>query len=625
MDNHLKKYAILILLASLSASCSMNRSDSSSELAFDNTEESLEWLDEAKFGMFVHWGLYSIPAGEWKGLEVPYISEWIMKRARIPATEYAELARDFNPTGFNAEEWVKVAKDAGMKYIIVTAKHHDGFAMFDSRVSDYDIVDRTPYGKDPMKELAEACHKNGLKLGFYYSNDQDWYEPDGTGNDWDYDPAEKDFQLYLDEKVKPQVRELLSNYGPLAIIWFDTPMAIQPEQSKELVDLVHSIQPACLVSNRVGHGMGDYKGFGDNQVPGGIEEGVWETCGTTNHSWAFKRSDHAWKSSKLLTQLLTNIVSKGGVYLLNVGPDARGVIPSEAIGNLKEVGDWLKRNGESVYGAEPSINNQEFDWGTMTRKGGRLFLQIHRMPEEGIELKGFKAKVTGAHLLSDMQTHIKFHQNEGTLTLETGEGLSAIDPFIPVIVLETEGTLEVDNTLTNKSNGIISLPAYLAEQLLSEDSQLKAEGDVLRFLPKNLQDQLKWDFYTEMTGDYKIILVVANHHWNGFVPGNEVMCRFEGENFSTDVTDSYRLENLNTLTWQDSPVEIGSISISEKGAHSLEFKPLKVSPKGLRVRIIELVPEDLDYKEVHHYKIRTPNTPLVDEFAQFNTELEKIK
>jgi len=207
--------------------------------------------------MLIHWGLYSILVGEWKGEVVPGLGEWIMHRARIPVADYELLAKQFNPIKFDAAKWVSLAKSAGQKYIVITAKHHDGFCMFKSEVSRYNIVDATPFGRDPMKELAAECERQGMRLGFYYSQTQDWHHPDGDGNDWDYDEQGKDFAGYIESYVKPQVRELLTNYGPVGIMWFDTPKQITAEQSRSLLDLCHKIQPGCLVCGRVGNALGD--------------------------------------------------------------------------------------------------------------------------------------------------------------------------------------------------------------------------------------------------------------------------------------------------------------------------------------------------------------------------------
>jgi alpha-L-fucosidase len=242
----------------------------------------LAWFRDAKFGMFIHWGLYAVPAGVWKGEQIPGIGEWIMLRARIPVREYEQVARQFNPTRFNAAEIVALAKEAGQQYLVITSKHHDGFCMFDSAVTSYDIVDATPFGRDPIRELADECARQGIRFGFYYSQTQDWHHPDGDGNDWDYVEAEKDFNGYIENYVKPQVRELLTAYGPICLIWFDTPKRITPEQSRSLVDLVHELQPDCLVNGRIGNALGDYAETRDNVIPDTAVDADWEIPATIN-------------------------------------------------------------------------------------------------------------------------------------------------------------------------------------------------------------------------------------------------------------------------------------------------------------------------------------------------------
>src|SRR4030095_3533264 len=318
-------------------------------------DRRMKWFREARFGMFIHWGLYTVPAGEWKGKLIPGLGEWIMNRAKIPVAEYEPLTRQFNPVKFNADEWVKVAKDAGMKYLVITSKHHDGFAMYDSKVSPYNIVKATPFKRDPLKELAEACQKANIKFGFYYPQKQDGHERDAVGNDWDWpDESKKNFASYLEEKVKPQVRELLTNYGPIGLIWFDTPRNMTKAQSQQLADLVHSIQPDCLVSGRVGNGVGDYDSAGDNQISVGQVHRDWETPVTMNDTWGFKKDDHNWKSPAILIRQVLQVISRGGHYLLNVGPTAQGAIPEPSVTRLAEVGRWLRVNNEAVYGNGPS-------------------------------------------------------------------------------------------------------------------------------------------------------------------------------------------------------------------------------------------------------------------------------
>lgn len=335
-----------------------------------------KWWKEAKFGMFIHWGLYSQLAGEWKGQKVKGIGEWIMKRLNISVEEYEKIAEEFNPVDFNADEWVSLAKETGMKYIVITAKHHDGFAMYHSKCSKYNIVDATPFKRDPMKELADKCEKAGIKLCFYYSQAQDWHDPNGYG----YGPVpdeEKNFKKYLEEKCKPQIRELLTQYGEIGMIWFDTPMIMSPEHSREIAELVKSIQPNCLVSGRIGNEFGDYMSTGDNKIPSLPYYGDWEVPATLNDTWGYKKDDDSWKSPEQLIKLLVKINSRGGNYLLNVGPDGKGVIPKPSVDILKRVGKWMEENGESIYATKPvPVFPYEVEGIMFTHKPHKLYMHV---------------------------------------------------------------------------------------------------------------------------------------------------------------------------------------------------------------------------------------------------------
>jgi alpha-L-fucosidase len=419
-------------------------------------EARLQWFREAKFGLFIHWGLYAIPAGEWRGKPVPGIGEWIMNRAQIPVREYEALAAQFNPVKFDADAWARLAEDAGMKYMVITSKHHDGFALFDSKVSRYDVVDATPFKRDVLKELAAACRRRGIRLGFYYSQAQDWHEPNGAGNTWDFGPDEKkDFDLYLREKAEPQVRELLTGYGPVALVWFDTPRMMTPERAQRFTDTVRSLQPDTLIDGRLG-AAGDYVSTGDNVIPSRVGGEAWETPATINHTWGYRKDDHDWKSPGEVTFRLVDIVSKGGNYLLNVGPMADGAIPTPSQDVLRTVGRWLKANGEAVYGAGPTPFGDELGEATargtkdlrgnplflsrnewrVTTTPGRLYFTFFQEPRAPFELPAMKNAVKRAYRLADgAPVEVRAEGGRPVLVIER----PLVDPMATVVVVEIEG------------------------------------------------------------------------------------------------------------------------------------------------------------------------------------------
>ena len=414
------------------------------------TAKRLAWWSDARFGMFIHWGLYAQWGCHYPGTNGEMLnggSEHMMHRLKIPLADYAKIADVFNPTNFSADEWVGIAKNAGMKYMVITSKHHDGFAMFDSASSDFNIVKRTSWQRDPIKELANACAKQGLKFGVYYSLGRDWQDPDVPtrdgyrSNTWDYtNETTKVFSNYFARKVKPQITELLMQYHP-AVLWFDTPEKISAAESQELVDLIHKLQPDCIINSRVGHGLGDY-GVQEQKIPVAGDVKPWETCMTLNGHWGYFLGDEKWKSPETVIHNLVDIISKGGNYLLNVGPTGQGIIPQGAVEDLNAVGAWMKVNGQSIYGTTASPLKEQPSWGRITYNGHKLYLHVFDWPKDGkltVNLSPLIA--TNAYLLADPKQKLK------TDFTQTGHGVdknvSIINlPPAPVDSIDTVVVLE---------------------------------------------------------------------------------------------------------------------------------------------------------------------------------------
>jgi alpha-L-fucosidase len=407
-----------------------------------------ELFRNGKYAMFIHWGIYSNIANRYKDKTYYGIGEWIMNSnmAGIPPAEYMTLAQDFNPSEFDADAVARLAKESGMKYIVITAKHHDGFAMYDSEACDFNIVDATPYARDPMRDLAAACAKHGIGLGFYYSHNQDWTYPGGSGGPrTTADGTQVGFDYYYKNKCLPQVREITSKYGPIALVWFDTPGGIPKQYVQELVAVVRENQPGALVSGRAGYGLGDYQTLGDMEVPKRNVEGLWETVDTTNDSWGYAWYDSNWKTPRQILERLIACAARGGTYMLNIGPRGDGSVPEAAAESLRRAGEWLKRYPQVVYGSSPSPWGRALPWGDVTVDGRSLYLSIFELPASGvINIPGLQTEIEKALLLGpDGAEHeLDFEHNSKWTTVKLPAEIE--EKHIPVVELRLADNPQVE-------------------------------------------------------------------------------------------------------------------------------------------------------------------------------------
>ncbi|MFH2115114.1 MAG: alpha-L-fucosidase [Spirochaetota bacterium] len=363
-------------------------------------EHTLEpWWNEGKLGLFIHWGLYSILAGEYLRQRTDNIAEWIMHDLHIPPREYERLAEEFDPKNFDTDFLVRLARDAGMRYMVFTAKHHEGFAMYDSRTSWYNCRQASPFARDALAELRDACNKYGLKLGIYYSQAQDWSDPDACEDG--EDGRGKNFEMYFQSKCLPQIKELLTNYGEVSLLWLDTPMYMTFEQSQRLRDYIKTLQPRCLISGRIGNGLGDYLTTGDNFIPALPSSIPFEVPATINGTWGFSKHDMNWKSTEEILRSLVKVVSRGGNYLLNVGPNRDGMIPEECVKVLLDIGSFINQNGESIYDTNPvPFYPYDIEWGYFTCRPGKLYIHIFKIMDTAY-LLNIANKPVKAYRLSD--------------------------------------------------------------------------------------------------------------------------------------------------------------------------------------------------------------------------------
>ncbi len=567
-------------------------------------EERLKWWREVRFGMFIHWGLYSLPGGEWKGKEVGGYAEHLMRKEQITRKEYLELASQFNPVKFDAEQWVKSAKAAGMHYFIVTAKHHDGFAMYPSAVSDFNIFEKTPFKRDPMAELAEACKRHGLKFGFYYSHAFDWEHPDAPGNDWEYNNPGGDkllfggrdwfiphpelipkAQRYVDQKAIPQIVELLTNYQP-DILWFDTPHKLPLSENLRILKAIRKVAPDVVINGRLvrttKENFGDYLNTADRPAEFFPVTGDWEAIPTTNESYGYSKYDNSHKPASHFIELLSKGVSRGGNLLMNIGPKGDGSFDSKDQRILDSMAVWMAKYESSIYKANQSPLPIQ-SWGSVTRKDNQLFLHVNRKTKSNtILLGGFESEFDRVYLMND-----KSKKALKTKRLKAGELIihlpkSYTNSTNTVLVLDVVEPLKVSDVRCIDNN--------LSNRLLAFDAQLHGSGLIFgdgktnKYYVANWkrQDQyLSWKFKTIQPGKFKLHLKYIDEKDNS----GTYKITINKQEFLNEIQPSGANNRLVTK-------EIGVVDIS-LGENELIIKPEDITGIELmKILEFELIPQE---------------------------------
>jgi alpha-L-fucosidase len=546
----------------------------------------MKWWREAKFGLFIHWGVYAVPAGVYDGKPVGGIGEWIMNNGKIPVATYKAFAPQFTAAKYDPAAWAQLAHDAGMRYVVITSKHHDGFALFDSKVTDWDAVDASGAHRDLIAPLADAVRKQGLKFGLYYSQAQDWTHPGGAkarykeGESWD-EANKGDFDGYLRTIALPQVREILAQYKP-DILWWDTPTWMNKGRADPFAAELANV-PGIITNNRLGGGY-----HGDTETPEqfipatGYPGRDWEVCMTMNDTWGFKRDDQHWKSSGDLIRKLVDIVSKGGNFLLNVGPTAEGEIPQASVERLREVGAWMKVNGEAIY-ATTASPFRRLPWGRCTtgrRDGGAtLYLHVFDWPKDGkLVVPGLKSNATAATLLAGGAA-LKVERTGNDITIAVPA--AAPDTVVSVIKLEIDGPIDVEQVMPKqRPDGVVALPSVMADFTGAQGIEVGGEEaghvDALHHW-SNAKSVVQWTFAVDRPGTFVVSAEVSG------VGKTQLSMEIGKQKTPVTVDAAGGYEKF-------ARVEFGRVTIDKPGEATLVLRPVAEQWKPINLRNLTLTP-----------------------------------
>lgn len=545
----------------------------------------MDWWSKARFGMFIHWGVYSVPAGVYEGKESKGLGEWIMHDQKIPVDVYRAYAKSFNPVNYDPEKWVLMAKAAGMKYIVITTKHHDGFAMFDSKASDWNIVKATPYGKDVIKMLADACRKYHMKLGFYYSQANDWNNPGGAAAGGHWDKAQDgSFDEYIDKVAIPQVREILNNYGDVAELWWDVPTDMTPERAARFLPLLKD-HPDLITNNRLGGGVQGDLETPEQYIPAtGISGRYWEACMTMNNTWGYKVNDHNWKTSKTLIRNLIDISSKGGDYLLNVGPESSGKFPEPIVNILSDIGNWMKINSESIYETSASPF-KILPWGRCTVKqlaNGNtiLYLHVFDWPANGeLVVPGLNNAAISAKLLANGNTLKTKKNNDGLLITVPA---AALDENATVIKLLIHGMPKVDPYVQSAdADGSFVLKASTADlHTVAGGKPIQVEGgrDLNIGHWTDPTSSASWQIKVDKPGTYNIEVWAATVQ-----DGNTINVNIGSETLKAAIKNTGKNNTYEK-------VSLGEIKINKTGVNTVSINPDAPNWNYINLRNVTLKP-----------------------------------